>query len=74
MPQRTSLREVCFREGLAALIRDANLVLPWGLREALEDHLYRHDSQGYSLCFHNPERERLCAELTPILRTLMEAP
>jgi hypothetical protein len=61
-----------FRESLDALIDDEAIVLPQGLRAALHDHLHRRDRQGLSLCFANPERERLMAELTPVLLAHLE--
>jgi hypothetical protein len=62
-----------WREAAGALLRDRAVVLPAPLAQALNDHLERRDSQGYSLCFDGIERQRLLAELTPHLLAHMEA-
>jgi hypothetical protein len=64
--------ERAFRESLTALLNDLSVDLPWQLAEALVEHLYRVDGDGRSLCFANPERERLLAELTPVLLAHLE--
>lgn len=64
--------ENTFRDSLYALLDDASVVLPNGLAEALAEHLHRRDGAGHSLCFNNPERERLLTELTPVLLAHME--
>lgn len=67
MSQSASTKELLFRTRLSAVLADFACPLPPALAAALEDHLYRHDNAGYSLCFDGPERQRLLAELNPIL-------
>jgi len=64
-----SPQELAFRLRLSALLADFNCPLPEALISALQDHLYRVDAQGYSLCWDGPERERLMADLNPILHS-----
>lgn len=67
MTQPLSPAERTFRARLVDVLADLACPLPSALAAALDEHLYRHDAQGYSLCFAGPERERLLAELNPLL-------
>lgn len=67
VPPSIAPAERAFRVRLRTLLDDLGCPIPPPLWCALEEHLYRCDAQGYSLCWDGPERQRLLAELHPIL-------
>jgi len=64
-----SPQERQFRETLAVVLETCINSLPFNLFHALTDHLEREDSEGFSLCFAGPTRERYLGELEEWLTT-----
>ena len=56
-------REIQVRETLHAFAESMGDQLPTMLYRDIADHLARSDSQGLSLCFWNPERDRLLEKI-----------
>lgn len=59
----TSPRETAFRNDLRQWAATWWQHLPSTLCDDIADHLSRTDTQGYSLCFDGPQRERLLGDL-----------